>query len=107
MKLRFFFSAHRLIVVYISTKFHENIQDGIKVIQCFTFLSKQLINLINTHIKYTLSVPAFGTKVVEYDRLYRADTIFIRKKLKGHNSIQTVGGVSVLVLCIWSDGGLY
>ena len=37
--------------------------------QYFTFLSKQLINLINTHIKYTLSVPAFGTKAVEYDRL--------------------------------------
>ena len=39
-------------------------------IQYFTFLSKQLINLINTHIKYTLSVPAFETKAVEYYRLY-------------------------------------
>ena len=27
------FSAHRLIVVYISTKFHENILHGIKVIE--------------------------------------------------------------------------
>ena len=26
------FSAHRLMVVYISTKFHKNILDGIKVI---------------------------------------------------------------------------
>ena len=63
MKLRFFFSAHRLIVVYISTKFHENIQDGIKVIQYFTFLSKQLITLINTHINYTLSVPTLELKL--------------------------------------------
>ena len=39
-------------------------------IQYFSFLSKQLLNLINTHIKYTLSVPAFGTKAVEYNRLY-------------------------------------
>ena len=31
--LRFFFSAHRLIVVYTCTKFHENILDGIKVIE--------------------------------------------------------------------------
>ena len=37
--------------------------------QYFTFPSKQLINLINTHIKYTLSVPASRTKAVEYDRL--------------------------------------
>ena len=29
----FFFSAHRLMMVYISTKFHENILDGIKVIE--------------------------------------------------------------------------
>ena len=27
------FSAHRLIMVYICTKFHENILDGIKVIE--------------------------------------------------------------------------
>ena len=33
MKLRFLFSAHRLMVVYIWTKFHENILDGIKVIE--------------------------------------------------------------------------
>ena len=33
------------------------------------FLSKQLLYLINTHIKYTQLLPAFGTKAVEYDRL--------------------------------------
>ena len=27
------FSAHRLIMVYICTKFHENIPDGIKFIE--------------------------------------------------------------------------
>ena len=38
---------------------------------------------------------------------YREDTIFIRKISKGHNSVKNVGGVSVLVLCISSDDGLY
>ena len=33
MKLKLFFSAHVLMVVYICTKFHENILDGIKVIE--------------------------------------------------------------------------
>ena len=33
MELWFFFSAHRLMVVYFYTKFHENILDGIKVIE--------------------------------------------------------------------------
>ena len=31
--LWFFFSAHRLMMVYICTKFHENILKGIKVIE--------------------------------------------------------------------------
>ena len=29
----FFFSAHRLVVVYISTTFYESILDGIKIIE--------------------------------------------------------------------------
>ena len=29
----FFFFAHRLMVVYICTKLHENILDGVKVIE--------------------------------------------------------------------------
>ena len=33
VELWFLFSAHRLIMVYISTKFHENILHGIKVIE--------------------------------------------------------------------------
>ena len=33
MELRFLFSVHCLMMVYISTKFHENILDGIKVIR--------------------------------------------------------------------------
>ena len=33
IELRFFFPAHRQMVVYICTKFHENILDGIKVIE--------------------------------------------------------------------------
>ena len=31
--LGFLFSAHRLMMVYICTKFNENILDGIKVIE--------------------------------------------------------------------------
>ena len=37
MELQFFFSAYRLIVVYICTKFHENILSGIKVIKLTRF----------------------------------------------------------------------
>ena len=38
---------------------------------------------------------------------YRADTIFIAKLSKGHNSVKNVGRVTVLFLCTSSDGGLY
>ena len=69
MGLPFFFSAHRLIVVYISTKVHE---------------------------KYSRRYQS-----------YRANTVFIRKFSKGHNSLKNVGGVTVLVLCTSSDDGLY
>ena len=41
MELQFFFTAHRLIVVYISTKFHENILGGIKVIERTRFSSEK------------------------------------------------------------------
>ena len=41
-----------------------------------------------------------------YER-YRADTIFMGKISKRNNSIKNVGGVTVLVLCTSSDGGLY
>ena len=33
LELRFFFSAHRLMMIYICPKFHENILDSIKVIE--------------------------------------------------------------------------
>ena len=33
VELRFFFSAHCLMMFYIGIKFHENILDGIKVIE--------------------------------------------------------------------------
>ena len=38
MELWFLFSAHRLMIIYISTKFHENILDGIKAIERTRFL---------------------------------------------------------------------
>ena len=56
------------MMVYICTKFHENILNG---------------------------------------NSYGAETIFIGKIPKGHNSVKNVGGGSVLVLCTSSDDGLY
>ena len=38
---------------------------------------------------------------------YRADTIFIGKISKGHNSVKNECGVRVLFLCTSSDDGLY
>ena len=58
MELGFLFSAHRLMMVYICTKFHENILNG-----------------------------------------YRANTIYIAKISKSHNSVENVVGVTVLFLC--------
>ena len=69
MECQFFFSAHRLMVVYIFYK-----------VPC----------------KYSARYQS-----------YRADMIFIRKNLKGHNSVKNVGGVSVLLLCTSSDESLY
>ena len=69
MELTFVFSAYRPTVIYICTKFHENILDGKKS--------------------------------------YRADTVFIGKISKGHNSAKNVGGVMVFILCTSSDSGLY
>ena len=40
MELWFLFSAHCLIVLYISTKFHENISKGFKVIERTQFQGK-------------------------------------------------------------------
>ena len=40
MELQFLFSAHRLITVYICTKYHENILDGMEVIERHDFHSK-------------------------------------------------------------------
>ena len=41
VEFRFFFSAHRLIVVYICTNFHENILNGIKIIEQTLFLKEK------------------------------------------------------------------
>ena len=37
VELRFLFSAHYLMMVYICTKFHGNILEGIKVIERIRF----------------------------------------------------------------------
>ena len=33
VELQFLFSAHRLMMVYICTKYHENILDGMEIIE--------------------------------------------------------------------------
>ena len=35
------------------------------------------------------------------------DMIFIGKISMGHNSVKNAGGVTILLLCTLSDGGLY
>ena len=50
MELRFFFSVHHLIMVYICTKFHENILEGIKVVEQTQF-SKENISKGHNSIK--------------------------------------------------------
>ena len=42
-----------------------------------------------------------GIQVIERTRF------FIGKISKGHNSVRNEGGVTVLILCTSSDGGLY
>ena len=64
-------SAHRLVMLYISTKFHEIILNGIKVIE-------------RTITKGNNSTKNVGIKVIE------------RKITKGNNSTKNVGGVTIV-----------
>ena len=48
MELPFIFSAYRLMVVYISTEFHENILGGIKVIERTRFSSEKISKCHNS-----------------------------------------------------------
>ena len=66
VELQLLFSAQRLMVIYICTKFRENIFDGIKIIE---------------------------------------RTGFSFQKFQRLNSAENVGGVTTLNLCISSDGG--
>ena len=66
------------MMVYICTKYHENILDSMEVIE---------------------RCPLYYFHTVE--------NIFIAKTSKGHNSVKDVDGVTVLFLCTWSDDGLY
>ena len=65
MELWYFISAHYLMMLYICTKFQENISKGFRVIKS------------------------------------------ILKFSKGHNSVNSEGGVMALVLSTLSDGVLY
>ena len=49
----------------------------------------------------------FSLKYSAWYQSYTADTIFIGKFSKGHTSVKSISGVSVLVLCTSSDNGLY
>ena len=72
MELRFLFSARCLIVVYICTKFRNNIFDDFEVTE-----------------------------------RTRSPTKTFKGGGGGGNSAESVGGVTVLVICTSCDGGLY
>ena len=52
------FSAHRLMVIYICTKFHENILDGIKVIER-THFSEEKIRRGHNSVKMKMELCCF------------------------------------------------
>ena len=95
------------MVVYICTKFHENILDGIKIIELTRF-SYQKFQRGIIPSAHCLMVIYICTKIHEniLDGI-KADTIFIRKNSKGNNSVKNVGVVSVLVLCTLSDDDIH
>ena len=63
-----------------------------------------LLHICSNIMKISLTVQSFRTDTIFS---YRADMIFIRKVSKGHNPVENVSGMSVLVLCTSSDDGLY
>ena len=114
-------SAHRLIMLYISTKFCEIISNGIKVIEQTQFLywklqrgiipQKMLVEwlllisaprLVMLYISTKFcDIITNGIKVIER-------TPFLYWKLeKGNNSEKNVGGVNIVNLCKSSGHVLY
>ena len=115
-----FISAHRLVMLYISTKYCEIISNGIKVIERTRFLYWKLqkgiipqkcrgVTVVNlcTSSGHALYFYQVLWNYLERYQSYRADTISILKIPKGNNSAKNVGGVTVVNLCTSSDHGLY
>ena len=49
----------------------------------------------------------FRKNIFDWFKVTELNIIFIQKISKGHTSAKNVGGVTVLVLCISSDNGLF
>ena len=69
MELGFLFSARRLMMIYISTKFHENIRDGIKVIEPTRFPSEKISREHNS-VKNVSEVSVLVLCTLSDDGLY-------------------------------------
>ena len=111
MEWPLFISAHRLVMLYISTKFCKIISNGIKVIERTRFLYRKLQREIIPQKKIgevmvvnlcTSSGHALYFYQVLWNYLkqylsYRVDTISILKISKGNNSAKNVSGVQLLI----------
>ena len=114
-------SAHRLVTLFISTKFCEIISNGIKVIERTRFLywkfQRGIIPQKNvggatvvalcTSYDHALYFYHVLWNYLKRYQSYRADTISILKITKGYNSAKNVGGVTVVDLCTASGHALY
>ena len=59
MKLQFLFSAHRLMMLYICTKFRENILNDLRVME-----RKRFVTVRQTTEKNNISPPEAGYTVI-------------------------------------------
>ena len=112
MDIRFLFSAHHLMMVYICTKFMKIFSMVLKLYRADMIfigkIQKGIILFVSAHHLMMVYICTkfyenilHGIKVIEQTKFSK------EKNSKGHNSIKNVGGVTVLVLCTSSDGGLY
>ena len=115
-------SAHRLIMVYICTRFRENIlietwfqsyeADAISILiitkghNSVNTVYGATVLVLCTLSNHGLNVYQVLPEYLEWLQSYGADTILILIIAKEHNSVNIVCGVTVLVLCTLSNHGL-
>ena len=94
MELPFFFSAHCLIVVYISTKFHENILGGIKVIERTRFSSEKFHNSLKNVGGVTVLVLCTSSDDGLY--LYQVSLKYLDRRTDRQTDRQMDGGHDII-----------